>query len=102
MRLVELNLKYYGPFTNKTLQFEEGTGLHIIYGPNEAGKSTALRALHNGLFGFGKTEAERDAHVHDANTLTIGLTIRKDSGELLKVLRRKGSGARSFTDAETG
>ena len=44
MRIDELNLAAFGPFTDRLLAFGE-TGLHIVYGPNEAGKSSALRGL---------------------------------------------------------
>jgi uncharacterized protein YhaN len=53
MRLLRLDLKAVGPFTNAMLDLSEGQhGLHLIYGPNEAGKTSALRALSHLLFGF--------------------------------------------------
>lgn len=46
MRLKRLDLKAFGPFTDQTIEFNsEEPGLHIIFGPNEAGKSSSLRAL---------------------------------------------------------
>ena len=46
MKLVRLLLQAFGPFTNKVVDFSAGpTNLHLIYGPNEAGKSSALRAM---------------------------------------------------------
>lgn len=42
MKILELNLRAYGPFTSKVLDLSGGQqGLHVIYGPNEAGKSAA-------------------------------------------------------------
>jgi exonuclease SbcC len=39
MKLARLLLFAFGPFTNKTLDFSTGSSnLHVIYGPNEAGK----------------------------------------------------------------
>ena len=43
MKLVQMNLRAYGPFTNKVVEFgdvaEVGTpGLHIVLGANEAGR----------------------------------------------------------------
>ena len=44
MKIRTLNLTAFGPFTERELAFDEA-GLHIVYGPNEAGKSSALRGL---------------------------------------------------------
>jgi uncharacterized protein YhaN len=46
MRIDRLDLLAYGPFTEQSLDLADGdSGLHLIYGDNEAGKSTSLRAL---------------------------------------------------------
>jgi len=46
MRFLDLDLVAYGPFTDVSLDLSAGSqGLHIVYGPNEAGKSAALRAV---------------------------------------------------------
>ena len=45
MRIAALHLMAYGHFSNKSLQFGKAPGFHLVYGDNEAGKSTALRAL---------------------------------------------------------
>ncbi len=53
MRIDRLDLIAYGPFSDKSLDLSDGAaGLHLIYGDNEAGKSTSLRALIAWLFGF--------------------------------------------------
>ena len=53
MRLRRLDLLKYGAFTDQTLTFNgDRFGLHIVYGPNEAGKSTTLRAIRHLLFGI--------------------------------------------------
>ena len=45
MKILELALHAFGPFTDVVLDLSAGQeGLHLIYGPNEAGKSSALRA----------------------------------------------------------
>ena len=44
MKLLTLNLKAVGPFTDLVLDLSGGEhGLHLIYGPNEAGKTSTLR-----------------------------------------------------------
>jgi uncharacterized protein YhaN len=53
MRIKRLDLKAFGPFTDRTLEFDSRKpGLYIIFGPNEAGKSSSLRALKALLYGF--------------------------------------------------
>lgn len=50
MILKELNLIGFGKFKNKTIKLEEG--LNIIYGENEAGKSTIHSFIEGMFFGF--------------------------------------------------
>jgi hypothetical protein len=50
MKLDALDLIAYGPFTGARLDFVHP--FTIAYGPNEAGKSSTLRALLDGLFGI--------------------------------------------------
>jgi uncharacterized protein YhaN len=103
MKLIQLNLRAYGPFTNKVIEFgspaEVGRpGLHIVLGANEAGKSTTLRALRAVLFGM--TDMS-DAHLHPKDMLRVGLKVQTAAGEVLSVERRKGKGARSIFFAES-
>ena len=45
MKILALSRRAFGPFTDVTLDFSGGReGLHLVYGPHEAGKSSALRA----------------------------------------------------------
>ena len=57
MRLHRLSPTRYGHFSdNCRLDFgdipDHGHDLHIVYGPNEAGKSTLFNALQDMLFGI--------------------------------------------------
>src|SRR5690606_33921210 len=53
MRFDAITLQRYGIFADFTLDLSQGSeGIHLIFGGNEAGKSTTLRALHRMLFGF--------------------------------------------------
>ena len=53
MRFDTLNLLAFGPFTSCKFSFQESRhDLHVIHGPNEAGKSSLLRAIHHLLYGF--------------------------------------------------
>ena len=85
-----LNLKAVGPFTDVVLDLSGGEqGLHLIYGPNEAGKTSTLRALSHLLFGFPQRSA--DNFVHPNEQLRIGGTLRHSSGEELEIIRRRGN-----------
>ena len=90
MNIQELNLAAFGPFTDKSLIFnQEESGLHIIYGSNEAGKSSALRGLKALLYGIdGRTS---DDFIHDKSKLLINGCLRNADGHELIFSRRKGN-----------
>ncbi len=86
MRFLALNLIAFGHFHDKSLEFPEDQGLFLIYGPNEAGKSTCLRALRGLLYGI--KERTADAFQHEARRLRVGATLLS-AGERLAIVRRK-------------
>jgi uncharacterized protein YhaN len=89
MRVDELHLKAYGPFAGRTLDLSGGAqGLHVIYGPNEAGKSSALRALKALLYGV--DERTTDGFLHGNDSLRVGGRLRLTDGRELTFTRRKG------------
>jgi len=89
MRFLNLQLRAFGPFTGVTLDFSANpSAIQIVYGPNEAGKSSALRAVNALLFGI--PERTGDSFVHDNQALRIGAAIERSSGDQLTFLRRKG------------
>jgi uncharacterized protein YhaN len=101
MKILRLDLLAYGPFSGESLDLSAGSeGLHIVYGPNEAGKSTALRALRALFFGMGHLTA--DNHVHANNDLRVGALLRLSTGETLEVIRRKGRANTLRDAADTG
>lgn len=85
MRLDRLDLLAFGHFTDIRLRFNPG--LQIVYGPNEAGKTTALRAIRQLLFGF--DEKTPDNFIHQYSNLRIGAAILDRSGNQIEVIRRK-------------
>ena len=102
MRLNRLDLTRYGKFTDRSIDFGAPTpgkpDLHIVYGPNEAGKSTALAAFLDLLFGI--ETRSRYNFLHSHNTMRIGgsLAIGGATRELARVKRNRdtlldGSGA---------
>jgi len=90
VKILELRLKAFGPFTDRVLDLSSGNhGLHVIFGPNEAGKSSALRALHALLYGIpAQTD---DAFLHPYGELRIGARLRLLSGEEIDFSRRKAT-----------
>ena len=90
MRLLRLDLRAFGPFTDVVLDLSGGKqGLHLIYGPNEAGKTSALRAVDQ-LF-FGIPARSTDAFLHSYANLRIGALIADGSGKCLEFVRRKAA-----------
>ena len=101
MKFLSLNLIAFGPFTQTVLNFyPPEKGLHLIYGPNEAGKSSALRALRCVLYGI--PERSIDDFVHPYSKMRIGATLINHTGHQIGFVRRKGrSGTlRDVDDAE--
>jgi uncharacterized protein YhaN len=88
IKINTFKLLAYGPFTNKVLDFSgKDFGLHVVYGLNEAGKSTALRALIGLFYGFGHIVA--DDWLHDYNKLAVGASLNFLEGEVLNLSRYK-------------
>lgn len=88
MKLKSLDLKAFGPFTNRILEFNsKGPGLHVIFGPNEAGKSSSLRGLKALLFGFHPQTP--DNFLHSYEQLLVGGNLENNNGQELIFQRRK-------------
>jgi uncharacterized protein YhaN len=88
MRFLRLGFDAFGPFTGMSLDLTgaSGNGLHLIYGPNEAGKSSALRGIRDLLFGIPQNTP--DAHLHPALSLRLSALVER-GGEELGFARRK-------------
>lgn len=89
MRIRQLQLIRYGRFEDRILEFPLGErDLHMIVGPNEAGKSTTLAAVGDLLFGFPhRTPFDFQ---FDRQLLRIGAVI-EDNGAAQELRRRKGN-----------
>ncbi|MER8632292.1 AAA family ATPase [Mesorhizobium opportunistum] len=74
MRLRRLDLVRYGKFTDRTIDFgpkpSSGPDLHIVFGLNEAGKSTALSGFLDLLFGI--EERSRYNFIHEYSAMRLG------------------------------
>lgn len=90
MKLLRLNLLRFGPFENYVLDFHGGEqGLHVVYGPNEAGKTSALRALRQALYGIDHNSADNFNNIAYPD-LRVGATIQGHDGRVVDFIRRKG------------
>ena len=90
MIIDRLDLKAFGGFTDFSLDLSAGPHrFHIVYGPNESGKSTSLRAIHSFLFGFPRSTD--DNYLHPNPKLRVGGVLVDDDGEKLECLRKKGT-----------
>ena len=89
MRLRRLDLLRYGHFTNRSFELPAGNvDFHIVFGPNEAGKSTALSAIEDLLFGVQMQSPYN--FLHDYSSMRMGAVL-ENGKESLEVVRRKGS-----------
>ena len=89
MRLRRLDLIRYGRFTDSELELPTGEpDLHIVVGPNEAGKSTVRSAVGDLLFGIPPRSPLN--FVHEYGSMRIGALLEA-AGEVLEVRRRKGN-----------
>ncbi|MDR6667735.1 AAA family ATPase [Rhizobium sp. 1399] len=77
MRINRLDLTRYGKFTDAVIDFGSrpvgSPDLHVIYGPNEAGKSTTLDAILDLTFGIGNTT--KYGFQHPYNTMRLGANV---------------------------
>lgn len=95
MRLRRLDLTRYGRFTDYSIDFGEREAnrpdLHIVYGPNEAGKSTAFAAFLDFLFGI--EARSRFNFLHPYSTMRIGaqLELSDNVRRLVRVKRAQNS-----------
>ncbi|MBG05590.1 MAG: DNA double-strand break repair Rad50 ATPase [Rhodospirillaceae bacterium] len=89
MRIRRLDLLRYGHFTDMSLKLPVGkSDFHIVFGPNEAGKSTALSAVEDLLFGIPIHSSY--GFLHDYSNMRVGAVL-ENGADALEVVRRKGS-----------
>lgn len=99
MRLDRLDLVRYGRFTEVRVEFPApapgSPDLHLVYGPNEAGKSTLFSAWLDLLYGI--PLRTRYDFLHPGPTMQIGARLTH-AGGVLEAVRLKRTGP-SLQDA---
>ncbi len=102
MRLNRLDLIRYGRFNDAEIVFPKRAAdvpdVTVIFGPNEAGKSTAFNGLLELLFGF-KGGAHPYAFRFDRSDLLVGAELDLP-GRGTTVLRRNSKRSQSLLDAQ--
>ena len=92
MRLHRLDLTRYGRFTDHGLDFgpapPDGPDLHIVYGPNEAGKSTLLNAWLDLVYGIEERSRYDFLHPKPALRVAARIEIAGRVHEIARIKRR--------------
>ncbi len=86
MRIERLELTRFGMFTDVTLELLP-TGVNVIVGANEAGKTTAMAAIHQLLYGI--PVRSEHAFVHAMQDLRVGAVLSDETGTELPIARIK-------------
>ena len=95
MKLRRLDLLRYGHLADVALAFPPDAALHVVHGANEAGKSTALAAIADALFGFGhRTDYD---FLHGGPQLRIGFALAAQDGTRLRSSAARGGATRCAT-----
>lgn len=99
MKFLRLGLDRYGPFTDRALCFSPTAKVSVVLGANEAGKSTALAAACDALFGI--EERTRFNFLHDYKSMRLSATVADSAGQPLSFARLKRRQA-TLVDPDTG
>ena len=89
MIIERLELKAFGKFTDVSIDLSAGPKkFHLVYGPNESGKSTSLRAITSLLFGM--PHVTEDNYLHTNAQMRVGGVLSEPNGNRLECFRRRG------------
>lgn len=95
MRLDRLDLTRFGKFTDRVVDFgarrEDVPDLHIVYGPNEAGKSTLCAAFLDLLYGIGNQTPFAFRHAYGEMCIGARLALEGGPVELRRIKGRSST-----------
>lgn len=94
MIIEKLEIISFGKFKNKIIDFS--SGLNVIYGDNESGKSTVISFILAMLYGFGDNRGKvlslREKYTPWSGGMCEGkLFLRTDEGEKIVIYRKAGN-----------
>jgi len=88
-----IELRRFGRFEGVRVDLPRDARMHVIHGPNEAGKTTLLNAITYTLYGMPTRGTEREpdyGFLHALPTLRTGVELTRDDGSTLHVVRKRG------------
>lgn len=92
MIITKLNIISFGKFSNTVLDFKDG--LNIIFGNNEAGKSTVSDFIYAMLYGFGDKRGQgvslREKYIPWDGVCMEGAITLENGGKTYTVYRKSG------------
>lgn len=107
MKLARLELRRFGRFDDAALEFgadpAAAGGVHVVFGPNEAGKSTTLDAIRYTLYGMptGRSSEPSYDFRFAKKDIRTALALLLDDGSELAFARNRGTKV-SVLDPVTG
>ncbi|MFC4619079.1 AAA family ATPase [Camelliibacillus cellulosilyticus] len=96
MRILSVYIDRFGQFNQWTVEFPD-ENFSIVYGPNEAGKSTLVTFMSCILFGFPR-KADLEPYLSDSEKSDVGgrITVRISKlGDVTIVRYRRGNGGKA-------
>ncbi|MGR3466350.1 MAG: AAA family ATPase [Shimia sp.] len=90
MRLRRLSLDRFGHFIDHAFDFgprPDGADFHVIYGPNEAGKTTTMEGYLRLLFGWAPRNEPYDFH-NNRSLLRVGAVVEGRDGTPRSLIRQ--------------
>jgi len=90
MLIEKLMIYGYGKFENQSIDFKDQS-FQMIYGQNEAGKSTIMSFIHSIFFGFPtKQQTENRYEPKKSNAYGGYIVVRTDDNQSIKIERTSG------------
>ena len=106
MRLLEADIRGFGQYRNRTIRFD--SGLNLIHGANESGKTTLMKFIEGMLYGFSKPVSAQP-HTEDLERFRPwsggpygGCLIYECGGRRIAVDRDFAADTVRVTDADSG
>ncbi|HEY1944816.1 MAG TPA: AAA family ATPase [Roseiarcus sp.] len=95
MRLKRLDLTRYGKFTDRVVDFGDAEAgapdLHVVYGPNEAGKSTLFAAWLDLLYAIPLQSPYGFLHPYPTMRIGAAIALRDGPREFVRIKRPQNS-----------
>jgi uncharacterized protein YhaN len=91
MKINKFTLERYGAISERSISIASDIGLTIIYGANEAGKSTSLEAIGDFLFGIPMRSTRGSLFGYEAMRISAEMTAADGSAYALTRAKRRSN-----------